>query len=280
MPTRLTILPAIAIDSDATGPNNPPEGCFVPYLGPDGSFRVRTHNGVDLTVPLGEGGVVLPLPLANGKLLSSLNGQAIWTDPPTIPGPELPAGGTAGQILGRVGSGLQWIDPPTGSGGGAAGLPSLCIIEEQQPLGTNAGTGTGTQWFKRNLNTIAFSGISGVSVANSQITLPAGTYDVRATVPGVYVHRFASRLHNITTGLTLLWGTCEKSDNETASDNAIRSHVAGRIVLAGPTVLELQMRVTYHNTLSGGDGTTGGWGLGWANSLCDVERYSRLELRA
>lgn len=140
MPTRLTLLPAISIDSDSTGPANPPEGCYVPYLGPDGSLRIRTHNGVDLTVPLGEGGVVLPLPLANGKLLSSLDGQAVWTDPPAPPANELPAGGTVGQILAKTSTGLQWIDPPvSGSGGGAARNAAYAIYKGYYRTPTGSG---------------------------------------------------------------------------------------------------------------------------------------------
>lgn len=120
MPTQLTIIPTIGIVSDATGPANPPAGYYVPYIGPDGALRIRTHQGIDLTVPLTEGNAVLPLPTANGKILTSLDGAALWSDPPTIPGAELPSGGTAGQILTRTSTGLAWADAPSGGGGGSA----------------------------------------------------------------------------------------------------------------------------------------------------------------
>lgn len=79
----------------------------------------------------------------------------------------------------------------------------------------------------------------------NQITLPAGTYTIEATVPGFAVGSHKAILYNVTTSSTLLVGTTE--DSASAYATMSRSLVKGRFTLAGTHQLELRNRcqVTY-----------------------------------
>lgn len=54
--------------------------------------------------------------------------------------------------------------------------------------GTHGGTFTAGAWRTRDLNTVLTNTISGASLSNNQITLPAGKYYVEASAPTTIVH--------------------------------------------------------------------------------------------
>lgn len=115
-------------------------------------------------------------------------------------------------------------------------------------------------WTTQALATTATNEISGASLTSNQITLPAGTYHVRAMTYGrttatgftsLTTSYMQARLRNITGSTNLLYSgtaTVTAGTNSGSVAAIIGSspplHIEGRIVLAGSTVLELQTWAT------------------------------------
>jgi hypothetical protein len=85
-------------------------------------------------------------------------------------------------------------------------LGSLLIVQDEKAMGTAGGTnvaGANT----RTLNTVVVNSIGGASLATDQITLPAGTYEIRANAPNAEVGRNKLYLYNISDASDELIGT-------------------------------------------------------------------------
>ena len=138
------------------------------------------------------------------------------------------AKGTAGQRLQQNNAATA---PEWGAG-------YVLHVREQQASGTDAGTFTSGAWQTRVLNTTPTNTITGASLASNQVTLPAGTYRVEASAPGVQVNTHKLRLRDTTGGTTLVVG----NNATTLSGNPSGSvaHLRGQFTLAGASVLELQ----------------------------------------
>lgn len=180
-------------------------------------------------------------------------------------------------------AGLQ-VGAPTGGdkGAGSVNAQSLFLngvavdgftnayahFREEQASGSgSAETSLTTGAFSaRTLNTTKTNTISGASLAASQITLPAGTYQAWGWTPA---HNstggssgLVSRLRNMTDGIDQLVGGTEIMPNTSVTVSANRSHFGGRFTIAAAKVFQVQ---TYVNHASGI--ITGGFGIA-SGSVC------------
>lgn len=140
------------------------------------------------------------------------------------------------------------------------------LIRDEKAQNTEGGTFTSGAWRTRTLNTEVVDTGNHAALASNQITLEAGTYQVRISCPAINVARHQARLQNITDGTTLLVGTSESS--AAASTVTSRSLIEGRITLSAQKVLEVQ-----HQCQT--TGTTTGFGLA---SNFTTEVYTIVEL--
>ena len=143
------------------------------------------------------------------------------------------------------------------------GLPQLMHVSERYATTTNAPGSAAATWNVRVLNTTDVNQITGASLGSSQVTLPAGTYRVRAWAGAIDLDRHQLRLRNVTDGATVANGTSELSNN---SDYSLtNSLLYGRFTIAGTKVFELQ----HYTELSGGL-------LGNATGDGEVEVYAQM----
>lgn len=172
--------------------------------------------------------------------------------------------GTAGQVLTSNGAGAA----PTMQDAASGALDYLHIREEQTS-GTSAGTSTSATVHTRVLNTVKTNTITGASLATNKITLPAGTYLVKARAPA-----YSSNANNA--HKAYLYNTDDTADVLVGS-NAVTYYlgiqndafVAGRFTLAAEKDIELRHYIT--------TGTVT-YGLGVATSTGQVEVYAEIEI--
>jgi hypothetical protein len=138
------------------------------------------------------------------------------------------------------------------------------LVRDEKPQGTNGGTSlTGNNI--RVLNTTVANTIVGASLGSNQITLPAGTYRIRAEAPTAEnsVHR--AQFYNVTDATIQILGT---SRNGT-TDIQDFATVWGRFTITSTKVFELRHQMT------AGVATRG---LGDATNMLGVEVYSQVEI--
>ena len=83
---------------------------------------------------------------------------------------------------------------------------TTAIFNETQASSTQGGTPTANAWTKSVLNTTNVNNISGVSIAASVITLPAGTYLCTFARPAVECTQLRARLQNTSDATTAVLG--------------------------------------------------------------------------
>lgn len=139
-----------------------------------------------------------------------------------------------------------------GSGvtGGAALTPAASYAHfwHAKPSGQDGGTATAGSFNTRLLNNSTIS-MTGCSLSNNQITLPAGTYFCTGFAPSRDVDGNKARLQNITNGSTLILGSTALCAD--AYSGFSESWMLGVFVLTGTKVLEVQHRVTTTKTTFG-----------------------------
>lgn len=155
---------------------------------------------------------------------------------------------------------------------GAASVLSMAKymhVRSQFASGTNGGSCTTVTWNPRPLNTVITNNISGASLGSNRVTLPAGTYYIRATGVTCVIGSHSMRLRNITDGATVpnLIGTVGNTGVSADNQNVVTLN--GYFTIAGSKVLELQHYTS--NTRSGN-------GLGNAAAAGEVENYSDFEI--
>ena len=149
----------------------------------------------------------------------------------------------------------------------AAGGAPMALFREEQAAGTYAGTATTGAWATRVLNTTVTNGITGCSLASSQVTLPAGTYYVYGITPAYGgTGGTQCRLYNITDSAAIGYGLNCPNGNV---GSGVFSELDYYFTLAASKVIELQMRVQY-SVATDGLGTRTNWG--------NVEVYSELTI--
>ncbi|WP_194720827.1 hypothetical protein [Noviherbaspirillum malthae] len=110
--------------------------------------------------------------------------------------------------------------------------PEYAYFQDQKPQGTSGGnTGLGTAGtITRTLNATVANTIAGASLSANQITLPAGTYRIRASAPAILQNAHKIFIYNVTDSTTLLTGTSSYAGN--GATNEARSFVSGVFTLA------------------------------------------------
>jgi hypothetical protein len=111
-------------------------------------------------------------------------------------------------------------------------------VQERQTSGTNGGAFTSGAWRTRVLNTITTDTAGITSLSSNQITLPAGSYRIRATAPAYKVDRHQLRVQNITDSSTILTGQDAGAFAFGNVENA--AEVTGRFTITGTKLIELQ----------------------------------------
>lgn len=108
------------------------------------------------------------------------------------------------------------------------------LVQDQKPNGTSGGASVvGTQ--TRDLNTVVVNTIAGASLATNQITLPSGTYRVKARTPIGSANGNQSLFVNITDTITYFGSS---NDGETLINS--HSFLECRFSIASAKVFELQ----------------------------------------
>jgi hypothetical protein len=179
---------------------------------------------------------------------------------------QLPvADGSANQVLKTDGSGN--LSFAADSGGK---FESYAIIADQKTAGTNGGGFTSGAWRTRDLNTELADADGIVSISSNKFTLQAGTYLVKASVPGYNVTRHMARLENDTDGTVVAYGTSEYT--KSTDYVTTRSIVIARFTIAGAKAFEIS-----HHCQD--DKATDGFGV-QSNSQfsVDYEQYTIVEI--
>ena len=137
---------------------------------------------------------------------------------------------------------------------------------DQKTSGTNGGSTSAGAWHTRDINTIIKNAI-GASLVSNRITLPAGTYYVRATMPAYSNGRVRAAIYNYTDGTYLLYGPTAYTPSGTDAWAAIT--LCGVITVNASKAIELRMySQSAHAT-----------GMGLAASISGVpECYSEVEI--
>lgn len=147
-------------------------------------------------------------------------------------------------------------------------------VREEQSSGTAAQTYTGTganEEITRTLNTVVSNTIAGASLASDTITLPAGSYYLRASASATVVaNSLMAVIKNVTSGENILFGTSLAKAGAGGAQYPIPSVVVGRFTLSVES--GIQMR----NLIRGTAGTV--YPLGLAAALGVNEIYSELEI--
>ena len=145
------------------------------------------------------------------------------------------------------------------------GLNSIMVCCEQQPSGTNGGSSVaGLQ--TRILNTVLWNSISGASLSSNEITLPAGTYDIRADLPASTTTGIDHRgyLYIPSTSTISLLGS-----SASAGGSVTVSEIEGMLNTAGVTF-------NIQHWISVAQATTG---LGIASGMGLPEVYTQIFIR-
>ncbi len=159
-------------------------------------------------------------------------------------------------VAGIIKSTTNGFEFPDGTRGTTAGGDlQVIIVQDEKSANVDGGSFFSGAWRQRTLNTQKYNSISGASLSSSQITLPAGTYEIDAIAPASNVGDHQARLQNITDGTTAVLGQSMRSNTDTIT-NAL---VKGVFVIASTKTFELQHQSGSSNSTDG-FGEAGGFG--------------------
>lgn len=151
---------------------------------------------------------------------------------------------------------------------GALEIPYV-RVEDQKTKNTHGGASTSTTWHTRTLNTEVQDTDSKASVASNQVTLQAGTWDIRVSAPAYASSVHAIVLRNDTDGTIALFGWNE--DASSSDTSVTRAFAAGRVTIAGAKAFSIR-----HYTSVG----VASFGLGVALNVNDPDAAARSEVYA
>jgi len=125
----------------------------------------------------------------------------------------------------------------------------------------------------RDLNKVRTNEISGSSLLNNQIILPAATYEITATAPSYRGGLHRAFLYNVTDASVEVIGGNNYAREAAGTDDPhqTKSPVHGRFVIAGTKTFELRHQI----------GSTNGGIRGFGSAVNDghIEVYSDLQIR-
>ena len=134
----------------------------------------------------------------------------------------------------------------------AVGKPFM-QVEHRTAEGVNPGSVSSGAWRTRPLNEVVENSITGASLADNLITLPAGMYWVEFFGTSMHSDRHKARLYNVTGDEEALVGSAAYS-NSTSNRSTSLSSGHGHVTFGGTVDLEMQHRTQ----------TTSGFGFGIA----------------
>ena len=116
----------------------------------------------------------------------------------------------------------------------------VMVLNDTKATTVAGGTFTNGAWQDRVLNTEQYMGISGASLAANVITLPTGTYKVKAICPAYWVHSHQARLYNVTDATVAVLGTSASTSTNTTPVTS--SFVKGVFTIAAEKTFKIQHR--------------------------------------
>ena len=138
-------------------------------------------------------------------------------------------------------------------------------VRDEKANNTAGGTSVATTWTKRVLNTSVANTITGASLANDTVTLPAGTYDFHASFPAYAAYYIRGKLRNTSDNSDIIVGP---SAYYYSTYGSYLYSFSGRFVIAAEKNIQLQYWVSV--------GVASGLGL--ATNSGGVEVYASLEI--
>lgn len=145
---------------------------------------------------------------------------------------------------------------------------SYILLTDEKAAATHGGSsGAAGVWTTRDLNQEKHD-IAGIcTLAANQFSLPAGTYQIRASAPACKVYTHMIKLRNITDAADVLHGTSAFEQSGLANT---RSEVSGQFTIAGTKTFEIQHAVHVYQVT---------YGFGYANyDVGQVETFTTVEL--
>lgn len=152
----------------------------------------------------------------------------------------------------------------------ASDIPALPYVrvEDQKAKNTHGGASTSTTWHTRVLNTEVQDTGGIASVASNQVTLPAGTYDIRISAPGYASSVQAIVLRDDTNGAIVLFGSNE--DASSGDTSVTRCWAQGRFTFSG-----VNRAFSIRHYIAVG---VASFGLGVALNVNDPDATARVEV--
>ena len=136
-------------------------------------------------------------------------------------------------------------------------------LREELTDGTDKGANVISAWTTRDISTVVENAVPGATLSSNQITLPAGTYRMKATMLYYVPSYVRTRLQNITDAATI-----EHSINAyaAAGSGAVLTPITleTRFTIAATKTLELQ----YYTTVVGS-----AQGLGFDDTISGTPEY-------
>jgi hypothetical protein len=145
-------------------------------------------------------------------------------------------------------------------------IGAIAIFQDQKSQNTEGGSSS-VGWNTRDLNTTLINQISGCSLSSNQITLPAGTYEIRAKANQYRGGECVAAIYDTTGASYILTGI--NDDGSVGGNEGALSEVEGVITLGVESDLEL--RHYFSNALATD-------GLGQAVNVT-TEVYSSIKIR-
>jgi hypothetical protein len=175
------------------------------------------------------------------------------------------AKGAATEVM-TMNSGATAPEWAAAAAGGAFESKLLQVIDEKANNSAGGASTTGS-FLTRDLNTVVTNEITSAALSSDQISLPAGTYYIQASVPAYESSAIQAKLYNITDTADELigYGTGVNGSDGTGG----WALVIGRFTIADTKVFEIQMRF-------GGAKVNNGQGLEMNYGV--VEHYTMVQI--
>jgi hypothetical protein len=137
------------------------------------------------------------------------------------------------------------------------------LLQDQKPSGTNGGNFEQDDWRTRDLNTKVIDTHNLCTLSSNQITLPSGTYRIKAKCPAWLVAANKAKLRNITDSSDEIIGL-------TARNNGCFNYakIHGQFTITSTKTFEIQHRCSF--TRPEGFGLNANFGV--------IEIYSQVEI--